>query len=242
MVQSPFYPAGEGGCHVYLLHPPGGLVAGDQLSIAATAEAGTQVLLTTPAATKLYRSDGRVARATNRVVVGEASALEWLPHESIAFPGVNARIHTRIELAPTSRFIGWEHWCLGLPARDETFREGCLESRLSVFRARAPVLLERQAIAGGGPALRAAWGFAGYPVGGTLLAYPAERAPAQALRTACDTFAGGRAGFTQVGGLAVVRALAPSTHALAGLWHSLWSLLRPAVIGQPAQAPRIWAT
>ena len=56
-IQRPFYP-GDGTCHVYLLHPPGGLAAGDELILDAAAEHGAAALLTTPAATKFYRSEG----------------------------------------------------------------------------------------------------------------------------------------------------------------------------------------
>ena len=56
-VQRPFYPGG-GVCHVYLLHPPGGIVGGDRLEIDIEADVETRVLLTTPAAGKFYRSAG----------------------------------------------------------------------------------------------------------------------------------------------------------------------------------------
>ncbi|HEY5717834.1 MAG TPA: urease accessory protein UreD, partial [Motiliproteus sp.] len=42
-VQRPFYPEGTV-CHVYLLHPPGGLVSGDQLSINAELAAHSHAL------------------------------------------------------------------------------------------------------------------------------------------------------------------------------------------------------
>ena len=56
-VQQPFYPE-EGLCHLYLLHPPGGVVGGDQLSIVVKTDSDSGALITTPGATKIYRSNG----------------------------------------------------------------------------------------------------------------------------------------------------------------------------------------
>ena len=77
LIQRPFFPEGRGCCHVYVLHPPGGVVAGDQLTLRASADAGAHALLTTPAATKIYRSgDGRAAaqRQHLRAAAGPASS------------------------------------------------------------------------------------------------------------------------------------------------------------------------
>ena len=56
-VQKPFYPE-DGVCHVYLLHPPGGVVGGDELSVSVRAGKGSAALITTPGATRVYRSAG----------------------------------------------------------------------------------------------------------------------------------------------------------------------------------------
>src|SRR3990167_10982309 len=53
-VQRPFYPAPDE-CQVYVLHPPGGLVAGDRLEIHIHSDADARVLLTTPGAGRVYR-------------------------------------------------------------------------------------------------------------------------------------------------------------------------------------------
>ncbi len=70
-VQRPFYPEDDV-CHLYLLHPPGGVVGGDSLHIQADAGAGAHALVTTPGATKFYLSAGASAQQVQilRVAVG----------------------------------------------------------------------------------------------------------------------------------------------------------------------------
>ena len=145
-VQRPFYPDGPGAqggaCHVYLLHPPGGVVGGDALDIVVNAGAGSRALVTTPAAGKLYRSAGSCARLSQRLVVDEDAQLEWLPQPTIAFAGVNARMSTRVDLAPGGRFIGWEIVCLGRTDSGERYA-GQLHLALELWRDSAPLWLER---------------------------------------------------------------------------------------------------
>ena len=47
LVQRPFHPEGAP-CHVYILHPPGGIVAGDRLELDVHLEPGSHALLTMP--------------------------------------------------------------------------------------------------------------------------------------------------------------------------------------------------
>lgn len=56
-VQRPFFPEGPDVLHMYLLHPPGGLVGGDYLAIQVSAIDQARVLVTTPSAGKLYRNE-----------------------------------------------------------------------------------------------------------------------------------------------------------------------------------------
>ena len=88
-VQRPFYPEGDT-CHLYLLHPPGGVVGGDRLDIEARTTGEAHALVTTPGATKFYLSAGHTAHQTQRLRVGAGGALEWLPQENIFFPGALA--------------------------------------------------------------------------------------------------------------------------------------------------------
>jgi urease accessory protein len=242
-VQRPFYPEG-GVCHVYLLHPPGGVVGGDRLEITADLGAGAQALLTTPAAGKFYRSAGGLAEQSQHFIVGEDATLEWLPQETIVFDGALARGATRIDLAPGARFIGWEIACLGRPASGERFARGLFEQRLEVYRGGRPVLLERNRYDGGGAVLHAPWGLAGCPVAGMLLCAGGDEDDLAALRDALseEDRPGEMTGVTRVEDMLVVRFIGlQAEHARARLTRA-WEVLRPRRLGLAAQRPRIWNT
>jgi len=243
MVQSPFYP-GDGSCHVYVLHPPGGLAGGDRLELDVEAAAGTHVLLTTPAATKIYRTEGRASGQRQTVRAHPGSACEWLPQEALVFDGAETRAETRFELGTGARLIAWDAWCLGRPASGEGFTRGRLRQSLEVWVDDAPRLIERLDLRGGAEALHAPWGHAGYAAWSVVLAYPADAAAASAAQTVLQAqcLARGDGGVTLLEDLLVVRVRAPGARALQGFLHPLWGALRPRVLGLAPTAPRIWAT
>ncbi len=95
MVQRPFYPEG-GTCHVYLLHPPGGVVGGDQLELQVQSEPGSHALITTPAATKFYRAGPHPHSLLQQNLQVRDATLEWLPQETIVFDGAEGKdAHSR---------------------------------------------------------------------------------------------------------------------------------------------------
>jgi urease accessory protein len=238
-VQRPFYPEGPV-CHVYLLHPPGGVVGGDRLEIDVDAAAQSQVLVTTPGATKFYRSASAVASQQVRLRVGAGASLEWFPQENILFSGADVSLRTEVELASDARLALWEIHCLGRPVIDESFERGRLDSRLTIRRDGRPLLMERLRIAGLEGMRRSQ--LAGHPVTATLLLNGAGDADRDAARALLPWQADGYTGVTRIDDMLLVRYLGRSTEQARDLFAAVWARLRPSLLGVAATMPRIWST
>jgi len=240
-VQRPFYPEG-GVCHCYLLHPPGGVVGGDELEIDVQVGAGGHALITTPGATKFYRSAGLTARQSQILRVGPGASLEWLPQENIYFPGTRSRLRSRIEVAGDGRFLGWELHCFGRPANEELFDAGRLDSRAEIWLDGRRVLIDQLQV-DGADLFRAAAGLRGHAMAASLYAAPAAEAALEAVQALIDErFAGLPIGATLVDGVLAVRMLGQNTESLQAALIPVWSLLRRRLMGLEPCLPRIWAT
>ena len=126
------YPEGDAICHNVVVHPPGGLVGGDTLEIAVRVREGAHGLITTPGATRFYRSDGELALQATRIALDAGARMEWLPLEAICYSGCLAENRLRLELAPGSELIGWDVSALGLPESGLPFDRGRLLQHLEV--------------------------------------------------------------------------------------------------------------
>jgi urease accessory protein len=245
-VQRPFFPEGPGVCHVYLLHPPGGVVGGDRLRVDLRVGTGAHALCTTPAATKVYRTAGATARIEQRLSVAAGGALEWLPQETILYDAADADLRTRVDLEGDARFVATDVICFGLPARGEGFSRGRCRQAVEVWRDGRPLLVERGRFDGGTPVHAAAWGLGGAPVLALLAASPApaDGALLPALRALADALpASERAAATVVpGGVLVVRHAGPGVERARRFLMDAWRLVRPALLGRAAEPPRVWAT
>lgn len=240
VVQRPFYPEGAGICHVYLVHPPGGIVGGDQLTLQLQCRPGAHALVTTPAATKFYRAGPHPEARLQQELHVDDAALEWLPQENIVFDGARARATTSVHLQRGARFLGWEITCLGRPTNSETLTEGSLASDLRLARDGVPLFIDRLRLTGNSPALQAPWGWAGMQALGTLVMTPSpdvDLAALRALEAPSVRFA-----FTRVQDVLVCRALAMQAEPVRELFTRIWLMLRPALLGVSAVPPRIWAT
>ena len=242
LVQRPFYPEGET-CHVYLLHPPGGVVGGDSLTGRVVCEAGAHAVVTTPAATKFYRSGGSTAVQRYHLDVASGATLEWLPQEGILFDGARVEMTTRVEVRTDARFVAWDLLCLGRPAAGERFREGSCRQRLEIWRDEVPLLIELTRLEGGHRILDAAWGLGSHTVSGTLVVLPATEENLAAVRTVggneeTDTFFSA----TLLREVLVCRYLGSQAEQARHRLGQAWAALRPDLLGKPPCWPRVWET
>ena len=238
-VQRSFYPEGDV-CHLYLLHPPGGVAGGDRLEIQVTTSPESHALLTTPGAAKFYRSIGPTAYLTQQFHLA-GGCLEWLPQENIFFPGAQVQMLTEIDLGSGANYIGWEMHCLGRPVIGERFDYGRLISKTVVKRDGKPLLIDRLVIDGkhsldGKATLR------GQPVTATLIASAANDLVLDAAREAIEATTCPDIGVTLVADILVCRYLGGSSEDARKRFIRIWQAIRPLLTQRPAVLPRIWAT
>ncbi|WP_236014213.1 urease accessory protein UreD [Marinobacterium alkalitolerans] len=247
-LQKPFYPEGPDLAHLYLLHPPGGMVSGDLLEIEARLEADTAALITTPGAGRVYRArpDRTLQHQHVRLEAGPGASVEWLPLETILYPDARTRLDLDVELAPGAHFIGWEVTSLGLPVQGEGFGRGELQQRLQISREGRLLLREQLLIDGTcAEVMMSKAGLQGQPVSGLMVAGPmtAEQAEPllEPLRECCERD-DLLAGVSLSGEFLLIRTLGRCSERTRLCLEQCWGLIRPALIGRAACAPRIWAT
>lgn len=239
-VQKALYPEGPAVCHAIIIHPPGGVVGGDQLAVTAEVGPGAHALLTSPGAAKWYKANGQRSRQRLQLTVAAGAALEWLPQEAIFFDRADVALEQTVTLAADARYLGCEILCLGRRASGEVFNSGRLSQRTSIRRDGKLVWWEQGVLLGG--ALDSPLGLQGHSVCATLIAVGAAL-PAAALAELRADHAG-LAGFgvSQSKGVLVARHLGDDSEAARHLMLDLWRRLRPQLLQRAAVVPRIWQT
>ncbi|MGN0908359.1 MAG: urease accessory protein UreD [Succinivibrio sp.] len=252
-IQSLFYPeAGEGvQCsHCYLLHPPGGLVSGDCLSVGISCHDGARSLVTTPAMTKVYMADShRVRQSESISLKAERSDLEWLPQGVIFFDGSEAQFSLDAQLDDESSLFALSLNVFGRKEGAADYVGARCVLKAAIARCGAPLLSERMELSPGCLALRSPASLSGFGVCGSLYAVARpedEGALEEAVLKLAPSFArfDGRcmAGISFANHVAAARVLCQGSEEAFSILSGAWEALRPAVSGRKAVRPRIWAT
>lgn len=246
LVQKPLYPEGSGCCHAIIVHPPGGIVGGDTLEIAVTANENAHTLLSTPGAAKWYRANGHVAQQRVQLQAERGALIEWLPQETIFFDQADVVLDTHVSLHNESRFIGCEIFCFGRTASGERFADGRVKQRYAVRVDSKLLWLEQGTLYAGTAGMNGPLGLAGHTVCASLLyvGAPAQRDLIDAIRAEIAPHAepGSKFGATHMKSLLMVRYLGDSSEVARHVMLAAWQILRPAMLGRAATELRIWNT
>ncbi|QLE56286.1 urease accessory protein UreD [Nostoc sp. TCL26-01] len=253
-VQRPFYPEGEKVCHSVILHTAGGIVGGDLLSCDIHLQANAQAVMTTAAASKIYRSNGLIAKQTINIQVETGACLEWLPQETIVFDGGIYRQDLRVELADGANFVGWEITRFGRSARGEKFYQGEWRSHTEVWQNGIPLWIDRQWLPGSAAVFHSPHGLSGKPIVGSLVWLGSP--------VSLEIIATARSLFTQHSQLTTQHSQLTTHHSLTGVTRlengflcrycgtsttevrnwltAVWQMLRMNFFHRGICIPRVW--
>ena len=241
------YPQGEQVCHNILVHPPSGLVGGDELLIDIQLQTGAHALITTPGATRFYGSDAKTALQQVHAHLHAGASLEWLPLEALAYNGCQAHNQAVFHLDAGSRLMAWDVTALGLPHADQPFVSGQFQQHLEI----AGVWLERGLIeARDHRLLHSPLGLNGHSCQSTLVFAQGSAMDDAMLemvlglaREVCEAHplrlqAGVSSPDAHV---VVLRVLSDQVESAMDLLRAVWLQWRQHCWQLPAVAPRIWA-
>lgn len=218
-----------------LVNTGGGMTGGDRFQFDIAAGPDTQLLVTTTAAEKVYRSLGPVTEVAVNIRVAAGARLRWLPQETILFDRARLSRRIDVDLEEGASALLAEAVVFGRAAMGEAVCDGLFADRWRVrvggrlIHAEAAWLdggiaakLTRTASAAGGIALA------------TLAIIPGGGADVDAVRAAATTCTG-EVGISAWNGIAVARFCAPDSQMLR---HDLTAALR--ALGH--SLPKLWKT
>ncbi|MDO9051263.1 MAG: urease accessory protein UreD [Methylotenera sp.] len=250
VLQKTLHPEGDAICHGIIIHPPGGVAGGDELTLKVTLAPKANVLLTTPGAGKWYKANGSVASQHLQFDLAENASLEWLPQENILFDGSEVNFSADIHLSAKARYAGWEILCFGRQAKGERWDVGKLRQSLSITRRDKLIWQERAALKANDPFFHSLIGMAGNVVSAAFVV-AAGAVPAELLAKCRQlqmeqvekiTSSQTRFGVTALPEVFSARYIGMSAPEARQFFEALWHILRPWYLDRTAVRPRIWNT
>jgi urease accessory protein len=218
---------------VSILNPTGGLVGGDRLRIDVEAGLGAHACLTTPSATKVYRTIGEPAHQDVTLHLARDAVVEYVPDHTIPFAGSDFRQTLRAEVGEGARLIVVDAFAAGRVARGEAWQFARLDSALYVEDGTGWLLRDRFVLRG--PGAWDALGLAeGFPYFATLATFgdgswDTLAGDVDAALAACPGVRAGGGNLPRRGTL--MRCLADSAVGLGDAVDRLWAVARRQQLG-----------
>jgi urease accessory protein len=242
-IQKCLYPEGPSPAHVLIIHPPGGVAGGDRLSLSFTLSASAKSFITTPGATKWYKSAGRQASQTVEIKQQNDSILEWFPQENIVFDGADITLKTHVQLSQSAHFAGWDISCLGRQASGEQWRQGRYQQVLQIKRDDQLIWQENAVFKPDSLMLTSIAGLRGFTVFGSFVV-TAGHVPDSVIEQCRQVTLNSKAqyGISALPEVFTARYIGNCAQEARQYFEQLWSCLRPWYANSQAIRPRIWAT
>ncbi len=139
----PIYLDDTGAAYTLLVNPSGGLVGGDHLSIDMSLDRDAHVLISSPSANRVYRTENKISEQHIDITVGPGAVLEWLPEHTIPFASSRFRQILHATLAPGATLLLWDAVASGRIAREERWAFTGLENEIRITTASGSSLHER---------------------------------------------------------------------------------------------------
>ena len=136
----------DGTPYLMLLNPTGGVLGGDFLLTQIALGADSSVCLTTPSATRVYRTKSQPAVQNTEIVIGEGASLEYLPDHVIPYQHSYFQQSLRVEMGRGSRALFWDAMAAGRVARGERWEFREFDSRMEITLCGREVFLSRTRI------------------------------------------------------------------------------------------------
>jgi urease accessory protein len=255
-VQKPFYPEGKDHPHLYLLHPPGGLVSGDSLSIDIALAESSSALFTAPGAARIYkaREDRTLQKQIVTIHLSKNASAEWLPQESIFYPGGFSDVSTVINFpegdGSNSHFIGWEIACYGLSKKTSPFNAGGIKQSFEIWQGKKPLFIDKFNFDGTDQNFKnTPAGLQGNTVTGVMVSGPfsndfldsAQKADLLNSVHSISSDAGVLFANTLKGHWLITRYLGNNAEQARQLMTEVWQVVRPLLLNKKSVLPRIWS-
>jgi urease accessory protein len=233
----------DGSSYLLLLNPTGGVLGGDHLRTEITLGENAHACLSTPSATRVYRTNSAPAEIHTNIQIGRDATLEYLPDHVIPHPGSSLRQSLRIEMDEGSRGIFFDGFSSGRVALGEAWQFRDFDSRAEVFLRGQPIFANRTQIVPKANDFAVLGRMESYAYCGSMLiiaeGFDNWRALIDAMRAALGAMPGifGGASLLAQNGCSV-RYLAHSAIDFHAATQRLWAISRQQLLNLPPFALR----
>ncbi len=217
-----------------LVNTAGGMAGGDNFEIGISVGEQAQIVVTTTAAEKVYRTLGPDTAVDVKIEVAANATLAWLPQETILFDRSRLVRRIEVDLASTARMILAEALVFGRSGMGEVVERGCLFDQWRIRRSGKLIHAEGIRLDGAISAKLSCRPIANGSLAiATVLLTPGDNAAVAAVLAVAHRLRG-EFGASSWNGVAVVRFCAPDGGALR---HDLMQVL--AALGT-TPLPALW--